>query len=114
MTVNLLRVYNRVTANLLQVKIMDKPKGGRGKKAPYQTTIKRIPIELESQIESMIESYRLKVIDGIETQDNEIMSIEKTKELSRKLLRAKSSKIDTIVKLVTSIYGVEISKDELL
>lgn len=114
MTLNLLRVYNRITVNLLQVKAMDKPKGGRGKKAPYETTIKRIPIELESQIESMIESYRLKVIDGIESQDTGIMPIEKTKELSRKLLRAKTSKIDTIIKLVTSIYGVEISKDELL
>ena len=114
LTLNLLRVYNRITVNLLQVKAMDKPKGGRGKKAPYETTIKRIPIELESQIESMIETYRLKVIDGIESQDTGIMPIEKTKELSRKLLRAKTSKINTVIKLVTSIYGVEIDKDELL
>jgi hypothetical protein len=32
--------------------------GGRGKKAPYETTHVRIPVDLKSQIELLVEDYR--------------------------------------------------------
>jgi hypothetical protein len=92
---------------------MNKPLGGRGKKAPYETTHLRIPVPIKPDIEKLIDSYRLSVIDGIETQDNGLMSVEDAKLLTRKLIKAKTSKIDTLIKLLTSIYGVEITKDEL-
>lgn len=92
---------------------MIKPVGGRGKKAPYQTTIKRIPVDLESQIDSLIESYRLKAIEGIESDPVGIMSVTDAKQLTKKLLKAKMSKLDTVVKLVTGIYSVDIDKQEL-
>ena len=92
---------------------MNKPLGGRGKKAPYETTHLRIPVPIKPDIEKLIDSYRLFVIDGIETQDNGLMSVEDAKLLTRKLIKAKTSKIDTLIKLLTSIYGVEITKDEL-
>jgi hypothetical protein len=92
---------------------MNKPLGGRGKKAPYETTHLRIPVPIKADIEKLIDNYRLSVIDGIETHDNGLMSIEDAKLLTRKLIKAKTSKIDTLIKLLTSIYGVEISKDEL-
>ena len=93
---------------------MNKPLGGRGKKAPYETTHLRIPVPIKTDIEKLIENYRLSVIDGIETHDNGLMSVEDAKLLTRKLIKSKTSKIDTLIKLLTSIYGVEISKDELL
>jgi hypothetical protein len=37
---------------------MDKPIGGRGKKAPYETTHVRIPVDLKSQVEKLVEDYR--------------------------------------------------------
>jgi hypothetical protein len=92
---------------------MNKPLGGRGKKAPYETTHLRIPLPIKTDIEKLIENYRLSVIDGIETHDNSLMSVEDAKLLTRKLIKSKTSKIDTLIKLLTSIYGVEISKDEL-
>jgi hypothetical protein len=92
---------------------MNKPLGGRGKKAPYETTHLRIPLPIKTDIEKLIENYRLSVIDGIETHDNSLMSVEDAKLLTRKLIKAKTSKIDTLIKLLTSIYGVEITKDEL-
>jgi hypothetical protein len=92
---------------------MNKPLGGRGKKAPYETTHLRIPVPIKAEIEKLIDNYRLSVIDGIETHDNGLMSIEDAKLLTRKLIKAKTSKIDTLIKLLTSIYGVEITKDEL-
>ena len=92
---------------------MNKPLGGRGKKAPYETTHLRIPLPIKADIEKLIENYRLSVIDGIETHDNGLMSVEDAKLLTRKLIKAKTSKIDTLIKLLTSIYSVEITKDEL-
>ena len=92
---------------------MNKPLGGRGKKAPYETTHLRIPVPIKADIEKLIENYRLSVIDGIEFQDNGLMSVEDAKLLTRKLIKAKTSKIDTLIKLLTSIYGMEITKDEL-
>lgn len=92
---------------------MNKPLGGRGKKAPYETTHLRIPVPIKNDIEKLIENYRLSVIDGIETHDNGLMSVEDAKLLTRKLIKSKISKIDTLTKLLTGIYGVEISKDEL-
>jgi deoxyribodipyrimidine photolyase-like uncharacterized protein len=37
---------------------MDKPIGGRGKKAPYETTHVRIPVDLKAQVEKLVEEFR--------------------------------------------------------
>lgn len=37
---------------------MNKPVGGRGKKAPYETTHIRVPVDLKPQIEQIIDKYR--------------------------------------------------------
>ena len=93
---------------------MVKPVGGRGKKAPYETTHLRVPIPIKSEIKKLIENYRLSVVDGLEFSKDNLMPVEDAKALTKKLLRAKVSKTDTVIKLLTSIYGVEISKDELI
>ena len=93
---------------------MSKPLGGRGQKAPYQTKSKRIPIELEQEIDSMIEAYRSLVIDGIETtKTNNVLSVEDAKQLAKNLVKAKGNKTDVAIKLVTGIYGVTITKEDL-
>ena len=47
---------------------MDKPKGGRGKKAPYETTHMRVPLPLKAQIEKLIEDYRLSLDNETDLQ----------------------------------------------
>ena len=37
---------------------MNKPVGGRGKKAPYQTIIIRIPIDLKPEIDELVDRFR--------------------------------------------------------
>jgi hypothetical protein len=37
---------------------MNKPIGGRGKKAPYETTHVRIPVDLKPQVEKLVEEFR--------------------------------------------------------
>jgi len=92
---------------------MTKPIGGRGKKAPYETTHLRIPIPIKPQIESMIEAYRLSVIDGIDSPNSDLLPLGDAIELSKKLLRSKTAKTDTIIKLLTGIYGSEVTKQDL-
>lgn len=93
--------------------VMSKPLGGRGKVAPYQTTHIRVPIPIKAEIEQMIERYRLSIVDDIETQEDEILSLEDAKNLAKKLLRSKTAKVDTITKLLTGIYKIEVSKTDL-
>lgn len=38
--------------------LMDKPKGGRGKEAPYETKQMRVPVGLEAQVQELISRFR--------------------------------------------------------
>ena len=51
---------------------MNKPIGGRGKKASYETTHVRIPIDLKSQVEKLVEDFRNNKSTVIEENDNKI------------------------------------------
>ena len=93
---------------------MKKPVGGRGKKAPYETKIKRIPLELEAQVDSMIEEYRANLTGDSDRQDNAMLSLADAIALVKKLMKAKKSKSETVHKLVTGIYKTAIDKDDLV
>jgi hypothetical protein len=41
-----------------------KPKGGRGKKAPYTTIQMRVPLEIKDDVNTLIESYRVRALTG--------------------------------------------------
>jgi hypothetical protein len=92
---------------------MTKPMGGRGKKAPYETTHMRVPLPLKNQIEQLIEDYRLSILDGIDRPSSELIPIDEALVIAQKLLRSKTAKNETIAKLLTSIYKTEISKEDL-
>jgi regulatory protein YycI of two-component signal transduction system YycFG len=49
---------------------MNKPIGGRGKKAPYETTHVRIPVDLKSQVEKLVEDYRNSGLIILDDNDN--------------------------------------------
>jgi regulatory protein YycI of two-component signal transduction system YycFG len=49
---------------------MNKPIGGRGKKAPYETTHVRIPVDLKSQVEKLVEDYRNSGLVILDNNDN--------------------------------------------
>jgi hypothetical protein len=49
---------------------MNKPIGGRGKKAPYETTHVRIPVDLKSQVEKLVEDYRNSGLIILDNNDN--------------------------------------------
>lgn len=45
---------------------MNKPIGGRGKKAPYDTALVRVPVPIKPEIEDLIERYRNSVLNNSE------------------------------------------------
>lgn len=92
---------------------MNKPIGGRGKKAPYATTHIRIPVPIKEQVENLINDYRLMVIDGIMPSDDTGISLEDAKELSKKLLKSRTKNIESHAKLLTAIYGQAVTVEDL-
>ena len=71
---------------------MNKPVGGRGKRAPYQTIIIRIPIDLKPQIDELVNRFRedsleIKIDKNTETKTPDLKAIIKRYKLSSKSSR---------------------------
>jgi uncharacterized protein YyaL (SSP411 family) len=141
---------------------MVKPLGGRGLKAPYETTHVRVPIPIKASVQALIDEFRERQIQSPikpltsldETEDeqdeqeeggepsdsetiksqaemiqayaseihflkhkldelNSLTGLEEAKESARSILKAKKSATQSVVKLLTSIYQVEITTDDL-
>lgn len=54
---------------------MLKPKGGRGKTAPYETCQVRVPVPIKSDVETLIANYRNQVLEGESKTDTELTAI---------------------------------------
>lgn len=121
---------------------MAKPKGGRFKRASYDSTHVRLPDVLKSRVEELKDVFFEGGIEAIEYREeliardcklarkyekligdtDNLLTSKSSKclldrnqaiELVKKLLRSKKSKVDSFVNLLTSIYGVEITKEDL-
>jgi hypothetical protein len=93
---------------------MDKPKGGRGKKVPYNSVTVRVPEDLKESVETLVNDYRQFILEGIESKTSSIPSIDEIKELSKQLLKGRKTKKDIVIKLVMSIYKVTLTDEDLL
>jgi hypothetical protein len=103
---------------------MIKPVGGRGQKAPYTTSIVRVPDPLIPTIEKLIDDYREMIFNG--TISNEQDSENYTSQLgivrlpkddvireSKRVLSAKKSARLSVLKLLQLLYGDEITEEAL-
>ena len=101
------------TINPLTGLYMIKPTGGRGKRAPYETTHIRVPVPIKWKVEKLIDDYRAEVIDGKPPENPSSIptisivppSLEDALIYADQLLRAKKSKTEAIKKLLTYIYA---------
>ena len=81
---------------------MSKHLGGRGNKAPYETTHVRVPVPIKVEIERLIDEFR----EGrTQQQENSLTSLEDALETARELLKQKKSARVSLEKLLTAIYG---------
>ena len=101
---------------------MAKPIGGRGHKAPYKTTIIRVPIDLVDKIDSYCDQYRLFLETGkdkgflgkldLDDLDHESgldpdQALQKAKDI---LNQKKSAKV-SLKKMLQVIYGDKLDSD---
>lgn len=105
---------------------MTKPLGGRGKKAPYETAVIRVPVPLVPKIEKLIEDYRNLTIKGEESESEKyptlpaistLKTYQEAVEESKNILainaKSKKSTADCIAKLLQVLYGGTVSKEDL-
>ncbi len=105
---------------------MTKPLGGRGKKAPYETAVIRVPVPLVPKVEKLIDDYRNLTINGEESESDKypkvpatstlttyLEALEEAKKILAVNIKSKRSTADCIAKLLQVLYGGTVSKEDL-
>jgi len=81
---------------------MSKPVGGRGIKAPYETTHVRVPVPIKADIQRLIDQFK----EGGETESNNLLTgIDEAVTIAKAILISKKSAKQSMQKLLTAIYG---------
>ena len=101
---------------------MNKPLGGRGQTAPYETKIVRVPIPVLPKVEQIIDDYRDFAING-EVSKSKINSespnfitpvnYSEAVQHAREIIKTKKSATDSLAKLLQVLYGGTVSKADL-
>ena len=87
-----------------------KPVGGRGKTAPYKTIGVRIPEPIKSQVQQLSQRYRDQVFgDLVSDISTEPIPLDEAIEKAKQILKQKKSARVSMQKLLTSIYGMDVS-----
>lgn len=95
-------------------------KGGRGLKAPYESTHVRVPVPLKAKVEGMIASYKesldvevavsslVKPENPLTDNPENLLTVNEAIEIATKILGQKKSAKISLSKLLSAIYGQEI------
>jgi hypothetical protein len=79
--------------------------GGRGKKAPYQTSVVRVPVPVLEQVEQIVQAYR----DSLESGSAPSGAGHPTKAIAlseaEKILKQKKSARISIQMLIERLWG---------
>jgi hypothetical protein len=79
-------------------------RGGRGVKAPYESTHVRIPVPIKERVEELSKAYK----DGRLEETSQLPLLEDAIETSRKILKQKKSARISMETLLAAIYGRDI------
>lgn len=80
-------------------------RGGRGVKAPYESTHVRIPLPIKDKVEALSKAYKDGTIDELESQ---VMELDKAVESARAILKQKKSARVSLENLLKAIYGQDV------
>lgn len=83
---------------------MIKPVGGRGIKAPYETTHVRVPVPIKPNVERFIEDFK----NGVDITQKPLTDIENALITAQNILKQKKSAKVSLEKLLTAIYSTEV------
>ncbi len=89
--------------------MIEHTKGGRGKKAPYESTHVRVPLPIKQEVETLIEKFKNgEVTNDGKIIDSDFYEVEKAIDLARRILSSKKSAKVSLQKLLTGIYDIDI------
>lgn len=80
------------------------PKGGRGHKAPYETTHVRVPVPIKEEVERLILAFK---DDEQADSIKHPIDLAEATVLAKKILSQKKSARVSMENLLTAIYGVK-------
>jgi hypothetical protein len=80
-------------------------RGGRGVKAPYETTHVRIPVAIKKQVEELSKAFK----DNTIGQLPQFTNLDEATEIARQILKQKKSARASLKSLLTSLYKQNIS-----
>jgi hypothetical protein len=80
-------------------------KGGRGLKAPYDTTHVRVPVPIKDKVQQIIDDYK----NGTNSEASDTMEYEQVLELAKTILSQKKSAKVSLEKLLTGIYNKKVT-----
>jgi hypothetical protein len=89
-------------------------KGGRGKKASYETTHARIPVELKEVVQKLSDDYKLTGnIPSLEPVNSSEITFTKEEAiaLANQILKSKKGAKYCLEKLLTGLYSPPVSLD---
>ena len=89
-------------------------KGGRGKKADYETTHARIPVELKELVQSLSNDYKLTgKVPSLEpiSVPQHILTKEEAIALANRLVKSKKGAKHCLEKLLTALYSPPVTLD---
>ena len=92
-------------SNLQKIAIMNLPKGGRGKKANYETRVMRIPAPVASEVETLVHAFH----SGEAVTDDELPTLPDAIATAQAILKSKKSARLSMQRLLTAIYGAEVN-----
>ncbi|BAZ36905.1 hypothetical protein NIES4101_28250 (plasmid) [Calothrix sp. NIES-4101] len=117
---------------------MNKNLGGRGKKSPYETTHVRLPLPIKDRVEALKSLYISGELDNYDKklhEDSELadryrnmltgnnppsvsdkklpVDLDNALAEARSILKSKQSARKSVIKLLTALYGIEITDDDL-
>ena len=93
---------------------MSARKGGRGHKAPYQTKQMRVTVPVQDKVREIVKQFH-RELEGEETQDlkSSIKELDEAIDLAKSITRQKKSARISMAKLLSRIYGVSITPEDL-
>lgn len=85
---------------------MSKPVGGRGIKAPYESTHVRVPTPIKPEVEKLIQRF----YEGGDIEDKKVLtSLDDAVVTAKNILLQKKSARVSMSKLLTAIYGENVA-----
>lgn len=83
---------------------MPENKGGRGNKAPYETTHVRIPVPIKEIVEKISADYK----EGKPVVQVDAIPSDQAIEEAKRIMKSKRSAKISMQNLLTAIYGIDV------